>query len=35
MLRDSMSRICSRPLCRAVRIRMQKNLEANASALRY
>jgi cytochrome c-type biogenesis protein CcmH/NrfF len=35
MLRDSMSRICSRPLCRAVRIKMQKNFEANASALRY
>jgi hypothetical protein len=30
-----MSRICARPLCRAVRIKMQKNFEANASALRY
>ena len=29
MLRDSMSRICSRPLCKAVRIKMQKAIESN------
>lgn len=29
MLRDSMSRICSRSLCRAVRIKMQKAAESN------
>jgi cytochrome c-type biogenesis protein CcmH/NrfF len=29
MLRDSMSRICSRPLCKSVRIKMQKAIESN------
>jgi cytochrome c-type biogenesis protein CcmH/NrfF len=34
MLRDSMSQICSRPLCRAVRIKMQKSLESTSCRIR-